>query len=381
MSGSVRVGTFAGVTLWLHLSWLLFGVLLVYSLAEIWLPALYPDWPSPLFWGAGGLAVLFVFISVLIHEAMNAWYAHSRGFLITMLTLFIFGGISDSEQQPERPVVELQLACIGPLTSLLLGGIFALLWLTIRQVSSLFGAILGFLALVNGLLGLINLLPSFPLDGGRVLRSIIWMVTGSVPVATRLTTLVSQGMALFLILAGFGVLLLGEMFTGIWLAFLGWFLFAEARAADIEMLRETVLEGRQVEEIMDPHPSILPATLSLQKAIQEYFLRTGRRGAFIIEGDQLAGLLTLADLRHFPQEQWETMNVSQAMLPVKQIWSVSPHQSARDALLLMVKHRVNQVPVVEGNRLIGVVSRGDILRFADVRRILGVEMESTGSRN
>lgn len=379
MSGSFRLGTIAGGTIFVHLSWLIFGVLLSWSLAAVWFPAFAPGWPPFVTWGVALVAVLLVFASVLVHEAAHALIARTQGLSVNSLTLFPFGSISNIEQRPARPGIELLLAFIGPATSLLLAGLLSLLWLALRQASSLLAALCSSLAIANALLAVVNLLPAFPLDGGRVLRSVIWIVTGSALVATRIATLVGQGMAYLLILVGVGGLLLGDLFAGIWVTFLGWFVLEGARFVDTTLLLETALEGRYVEEIMNTHPVTIPATLSLQKAVNDCFLPHGCRGAFVIQANQLVGLLTLRDLCQTHQEQWEATTVRQVMIPLPQIHAVAPHQSVHEVLSLLVTREVNQVPVVKGSQLVGVVSWEDLLRFVEVRRMLGVEMEREAS--
>ena len=327
MSGSFRLGTIAGGTIYIHLSWLIFGALLIWSLAAVWFPDLAPGWPSLASWGVALVAVLLVFASVLVHEAAHALVARTQGMSVNSLTLFPFGGISDIEQRPARPGIELPLAFAGPATSLLLAGLLSLCWLALRQVPSLLTALCGSLAIANALLAAVNLLPAFPLDGGRILRSVIWIVTGSASVATRMATLVGQGMACLLILAGIGGLLLGDLFAGIWVAFLGWFVLDGTRFADRVLLLETALEGRRVEEIMNTHPVTFPATHSLQKAVYEGFLPHGWRAAFVTQGNRLIGLLTLRDLCQTPQEQWEATTTGQVMVPLSQLHAVAPHQS------------------------------------------------------
>jgi len=188
MPGSFRLGKLAGFELFIHVSWLLIVVLLTWSLATGWFPALYQGWPLLAYWLVGLLATLLLFASVLAHELAHSLVARTRGLPVKSITLLIFGGISNIEQEPANPGVEFQMAFVGPLTSLLLGGLSYLLLLALRGGISPLSAILGYLAVTNVLLGIFNLVSAFPLDGGRVLRSIVWKISGDVRTATRVAT-------------------------------------------------------------------------------------------------------------------------------------------------------------------------------------------------
>jgi CBS domain-containing protein len=238
-------------------------------------------------------------------------------------------------------------------------------------------AILGYLGLANILLGLFNLVPAFPLDGGRVLRSIVWKLSGSLRTATRAATFAGQGIAYLMILAGFWLIFGGDILDGIWLGLIGWFLLSGAQSANSQAMLETMLKGVKVGKVMNTSPVTVPANISLQKLVDEFLLPHGWRSAFVVQVDRLAGLITLGDIRHVPRDEWGQTLVGLAMIPLEKLHVVAPQQSLNEVLPLMVARDVNQVPVVEDGHLVGVLSREDIVRFLEIRRGLGLDKGST----
>lgn len=373
MPGSFRIGKIFGIEISIHVSWLIVVVLLTWSLATGWFPAMSPHWPTFTYWVISLLATLLLFASVLVHELAHSLVARARGLPVKNITLLIFGGVSNIEQEPRSPGVEFQMAFVGPLTSLLISGLSYLLLLAIRGSISELSAILGYVTVANLLLGLFNLVPAFPLDGGRVFRSIVWKISGNIRTATRAATLLGQGIAYLLILAGFYLILGGYILDGIWIGLIGWFLLSGAQSANSQAMLETMFKGVTVSEVMNSSPATVPANISLQKLVDEFLLPRGWRSAFVLQGDQLAGLITLRDIRHIPRDEWGRTPVGFAMIPVEKLHMVSPQQSLNEVLPLMVAQDVNQLPVVANGLLVGVLGREDVVRFLEIRRSLGLE--------
>ena len=370
-AGSFRIGKIAGIDINIHVSWIIILVLLTVSLATGWFPQLYPGWSNATYWIVGLISALLLFVSVLLHELAHSLVARRRGLPVKNITLFIFGGVSNIEQEPKSPGVEFQVAVVGPLTSLLIGAVCFLLQLPLQGTNSPLEGILFYLAVTNVLLGVFNLIPGFPLDGGRVLRSIVWKLTGSLTKATRIASLSGQIIAYLFIFWGIWQLFTGGVLNGIWLGFIGWFLLSAAQSANTQVMLQSALRGVTVSEVMNPTPPTVPATISLQQLIDDYFLPHGLRCALVMQGDQLAGLITLSDIRHVPREQWGYTSVGQAMIPVERLHVVSPQQSLNDVLPLMAGRDVNQLPVVQNGIPVGIVSRDAIMRYLEVRRSLG----------
>ena len=372
MPGSFRLGTFAGIDIYINYSWLIILVFLIWSLATNWFAVLYPGWSPALYWITSTIAALLLFVSVLLHELAHSVVARARGLSVKNITLFIFGGVSNIEQEPKSPGVEFQVAIVGPLVSILLGGLAFLLLLPLRGSNTPVAATLGYLAITNVVLGIFNLVPGFPLDGGRVLRSIVWRISGSLRTATRAATLTGQVIAYLFILVGIWLFFGGNVFNGIWIGFIGWFLLSSAQSANSQVMLQSMFQGVKVAEVMIPDPVTVPANISLQKLVDDYFLPRGLRSALVVQGDQLAGLITLGDIRHTPREQWTQTPVGSIMIPLERLHAVSPQQNLNDVLPLMVGGDVNQLPVTQDGQVVGVVTREAIMRYLEVRRGLGL---------
>jgi Zn-dependent protease/CBS domain-containing protein len=379
MPGSLRLGRIAGIDIYINVSWLIILVFLTWSLATGWFPQLYRGWSTTTYWVVGFISALLLFVSVLLHELAHSIVARARGLPVKNITLFIFGGVSNLEQEPASPGVEFQMAVVGPVVSLLIGGLSLLLFVALKGSSPQLAAILGYLGVTNILLGIFNLIPGFPLDGGRVLRSIIWKVTGSLRKATRVAAAVGQVIAYLFIFWGIWQFFAGNILDGIWIGFIGWFLLSAAQSANSQVMLEAMFKGVTVSEVMNAHPATVPANILLQKLVDDYFLPRGLRSAIVLQGDQIAGLITLGDIRHVPREQWRQTPVGYAMVPLNRLHMVSPTQSLNEVLPLMAGHNVNQLPVVQHGRLVGLLNREAIVHFIEVRRGLGLHTTRAGN--
>lgn len=372
MPGSFRLGTLAGIDIYVNISWLIILVLLTSSLATGWFPSLYPGWSLLLYWITGLVAALLLFLSVLLHELAHSVVARARGLSVKNITLFIFGGVSNIEQEPTKPGVEFQMALVGPVASLLIGVVAFLLLLPLGRTNSPVAAVLAYLAITNVLLGVFNLLPGFPLDGGRVLRSIVWKVSGNPNIATRVATIVGQVIAYLFIFAGIWLFFTGFVLDGVWLGFIGWFLDSSARSANSQQMLQSMFRGVTVGDVMNSTPETVPANISLARLVDEHFLPHAMRSALVAQGDVLAGLITLADIRQVPREQWGQTPVGHVMIPRERLHVVSPRQNLNEVLPLLVGQNVNQLPVVQDEQLVGVLNREAIVRYLEVKRSLGL---------
>jgi Zn-dependent protease/CBS domain-containing protein len=382
MPGSFRIGSIAGIDIQVNVSWLVILVLLTFSLAVSWFPATVPRQSTLVYWTLGFIAALLLFVSVLLHELAHSLVARARGLSVKSITLFIFGGVSDLEQEPQSPGAEFQIAIVGPLTSLAIGAVTFVAGALIGASAPLVAAVLGYLGVTNLLLGVFNLIPGFPLDGGRVLRAIIWAVTGSLRRATRAATLVGQVIAYLFILAGVFLFFSGDFINGLWFGFIGWFLLQAAQAANSQVMLESIFKGVTVGQLMSPAPLSAPDNISVQQLVDGYLLSHGARVIPVAHGaeEQLAGLVTLSDIRHLPREQWSQTPVGQAMIPLERLHTVRPQQNLNDVLPLMTGRDVNQLLVMDdAGRLVGILSRDAILRYVEVRRGLGLDQPSSSA--
>lgn len=373
MPGSFRVGRIAGIDIYINYSWFIIIIFLTFSLAAGWFPSMIPGYSTVAYAILGLFASLLLFISVLLHELAHSVVARARGLPVKSILLFIFGGISNIEQEPKSAGVEFQMAFVGPLVSLAIGGLALLITYLLGGARSPWRAIFAYLAYANLLLGVFNLVPGFPLDGGRVLRSIIWKITGNVRTATRIATIVGQGIAYALIVWGILLFFTGNTLSGIWIGFTGWFLLSAAQSANTQSMVDTVFNGVTVGQVMNTQVTTVPANISVQRLVDEYFLPQGLRSALVMQGGVLGGLVTLSDIRHIPREEWGQTAVGFIMIPIERLHVVHPEQPLRDALKLLSDQNINQLPVVQQDgQLVGAVTREAIVRFIEIRRSLGL---------
>ncbi len=373
MPGSFRLGKIAGIDIYAHLSWFIVLVLLTWSLASGWFVQLFPGWSTPTYWITAFISALLLFVCVLLHELAHSLVAQVHGLTVKNITLFIFGGVATIEEEMKRPGIEFQIAVMGPITSLFLAAIAFLLAWPFRGSNSPTEAVLDYLAASNFLLGVFNLIPGLPLDGGRVLRSIAWKITGNIQKSTRIASYAGQAMAFVFILLGLAAFFTGSFFNGLWSIFIGWFLLNAAQTANTQTLLQNTLQGVPVDKVMNPRPVAVPANISLQKLVDEYFVPQGLQAAPVVQGEYLAGLITLTDIARVGRERWAYTPVGHAMRLLEQVYVTTPEQPLHDLLEVMVTRGINQIPVVQDGRLVGLLSRESILCYLQVRESLKMD--------
>jgi Zn-dependent protease/CBS domain-containing protein len=373
MPGSFRLGKIAGIDIYAHLSWFIVLVLLTWSLASGWFVQLFPGWSTPTYWITAFISAQLLFVCVLLHELAHSLIAQVHGLTVKNITLFIFGGVATIEEEMKRPGIEFQIAVVGPITSLFLAAIAFLLAWPFRGSNSPTEAVLDYLAASNFLLGVFNLIPGFPLDGGRVLHSITWKITGNIQKSTRIASYAGQAMAFVFILLGIAAFFTGNFFNGLWSIFIGWFLLNAAQTANMQILLQNTLQGVSVDKVMNPRPVAVPANISLQKLVNEYFVPQGLQAAPVVRGEYLAGLITLTDIARVERERWAYTPVGHVMRLLEQVYVTTPEQPLHDLLEVMVTRGINQIPVVQDGRLVGLLSRESILRYLQVRQSLKMD--------
>ncbi len=379
MRTSLHLGTINGIRIEVHFSWLIVFVLLLFSLATGWFPATAPRQSVALYWLTALAAVILLFASVLAHELSHSLVARSRGLPVNSITLFIFGGVSNIEREPQSPGVEFQMAFVGPLTSLLIGAISLVIAFSLDSIAAapkLLAALFSYVSIVNLLLGVFNLIPGFPMDGGRVLRALIWKASGSLTKATRWAANVGQAIAYLMIMGGVWLFFAGDVLNGLWIGFIGLFLLQAAQAESAHVRLEASIAGATVGDVMTAAPVIVTPNLPVQQFVDEYLLRTGQRAAPVVEdleGRRLIGIVTLRDVRQLAREHWSTTSIGQIMTPLAQLKTVQATQSLSDALPLIADAGVNQLPVVSDGRLVGLLGLEAIVERVAMREALGMD--------
>lgn len=369
MGGSLRLGKLFGIPFFINYTWFVIFALITFSLAYDQFPRSYPFWSPISYWVVGGATSLLFFVSVVAHELAHGAVARSIGIPVRGITLFIFGGVAQIGREASRPRGELAMAIVGPLSNLGLALLFSGISWVADPWNLPVAALAGWLARINLMLALFNLVPGFPLDGGRVLRAILWAVTGDYPRATRVAALIGQGVAYGLILSGvvWAVAFPQHLLNGLWLVLTGWFLDRAAEGAYRQaILRETLL-GYSAADLMNRDcPSISP-NLTLQDLVRQYIMSQGFRFFLVMESQGLQGVLTMSEVRRVPQERWDSVSVGDVMIDLERVVKVSPQERAAAVLDQMEEMDIGQMPVVEDGQVLGTVRRDRLLSFIRTR--------------
>jgi len=386
MKASFKLFRIAGIDIGIHYTWIFIFILISWSLAAGIFPNLTPDQNPPIYWMMGIITALLLFVSVLLHELAHSLVAKARGMGVSSITLFIFGGVSNLEEEPEKPRTEFAMAIVGPLTSLVLGGIFfgvsIFLMGKIISYNELFSntvtnnytsieSVIGYLAWINVLLGIFNLLPGFPLDGGRVLRSILWGSTRSLIKATNIAGRVGQFFGWALIAYGLFEALSGNFLGGLWIAFIGWFLNTTADASRKEITLRERLSHIKVRELMNPDIVTIRPETTVEEMVMNIFRKQHGRAVPVCQDGRLVGIATITDVKKIPQDKWAATPVKQ-MMTTGPLYTVSPEDNLNTALGLIAQHDINQVLIKEQDRCAGLLSRADIIHLIQMSQELGL---------
>jgi Zn-dependent protease/CBS domain-containing protein len=367
MNENLSLGRIAGIHVGLNWSLLVIAALIAWSLATGILPSAAPGQTAGAYWIAGVVSAVVYLVSLLAHELAHSIVAMRRGVRVEGITLWLFGGVSRFSSQTSSPGAQALITFVGPLTSLLLGVGFFLLSVAIGGGThpSLVSATLSWLGYINILLGVFNLLPAFPLDGGRLLQSLIWVRTGDRLRATNIAARIGMGFAFLFI--GYGLLTFfaaGSLFGGVWLVFLGWFLLSAARAEETGNLVRQALSGISVSEVMTPNPVQAPDDISVEEALHGYVL-TSRHSTFPTHdaGGVVSGLLTLAAIKNVAPNARATTLIKQISCPLDRVSTVRPADPAANLLSASDGCGDGRTLVVDNGRLAGIISPSDISRL------------------
>ena len=369
MGSAFNLGKLFGIQLRLHYTWFIIFVLITTSLV-------YPDWSHPIYWILGIVTSLLFFASVIAHELAHSLVGRANGIPIRSITLFIFGGVAHMTKEANRPGAEFKMAIAGPACSLAIGGLFALLWFFTQDTIKPIATMAYWLAFINVLLAAFNLIPGFPLDGGRVFRSILWRVSGSYKRSTQIATQVGRGVGYLFILGGILIVFLHpfglDWFSGLWLVFIGWFLENAASASYRQASMRETLQGVTVSEVMTSNCPVIPLSVTVNQLVQGYVLLSGHRCFLVADEDGLTGLLTLRDIKSVSRQNWGVTQVKEIMTPLNKLKVAHPNQDALTILGEMDENNVSQMPVVSEGRVIGLIARDNLITLIRTRSDLGV---------
>ena len=359
---NIPLGRILGIPIGLDYSWFVVFALLTWMLAGSYYPAEFKDWSPLLYWFMGAVTAIMLFVSVLLHELGHSVVALRYNIPVRSITLFLFGGVAQIGAEPPSAIAEFLIAIAGPLVSLVLAVLFYSVQPLVAGMEPLLG-LAKYLAYINLALVLFNLIPGYPLDGGRVFRAIVWAITGNMRRATLIAANVGRFFAFLFIFAGVWQMFSGNFGGGLWIAFIGWFLDNAASAQVQQVMFQGLLAGHRVSQAMSTHCTAVPADLTLQQLVDEHILGTGQRCFLVNRGGNTIGLMTLHRIKEVPRGQWATTNAAQVILPLEHLKCVDPDTELWAALQEMDRDGVNQLPVTRDHHVIGMLSREDVITF------------------
>jgi Zn-dependent protease/predicted transcriptional regulator len=355
----------------MDLSWVIIAVLVAWSLAVGFFPFRYKNLSVQTYWLMGVAGAIGLFLSIIFHEMFHSLVARRFGIPMKGITLFIFGGVSEMGEEPTSAKAEFQMAIVGPLSSIAIAlvcyGIY-IQGLHSGWPESVDGVV-QYLAYINGLLAIFNLLPAFPLDGGRVLRAALWALKKNLRWATRVSSSVGFGFGIVLILLGFfQFFFTGNFIGGIWLFLIGMFLQNAARMSYQQLVIRKALEGEPVRRFMKTDPVAVSPSISIQQLVEDYVYKYHFQMFPIAEGsEKLLGCITTKELKEIPREEWGQKTVGEVATKCSAENTIEPQADATQALSLMARTGSGRLIVVEGNRLVGVITLKDMLKFLSLK--------------
>jgi len=372
---SLKLGRILGIPVRIHYTlWLVF-LLIAWSLAYGYMPRQYPGLDAVTYWAIGITSAFLLFVSVLVHELAHSYVAKKNGLPIARITLFFFGGVSEMREEPKDPRLEVRMAAAGPLTSFLIAAVSAVLWYVNLTLQGWVGltATFQYAATINALLGAFNLVPAFPLDGGRVLRGTIWSRSGNLLKATTLASRIGEAFAFAMMLGGLVAIFFGDFVDGIWFLFLGWFLRSGAESSRTQTIISEALAGVRVGDVMTHEVLSVPPDMTVQQLVSDYFLVRTHGGYPVVQDGKLLGIVTLQCVRALPKDRWNDTTVAQIMVSCERTVKIGPDAAAADAMAKMARQRVGRLLVTAGDdRLLGILTNGDLMRSIQVRIDLGL---------
>jgi Zn-dependent protease/CBS domain-containing protein len=371
MKSNIKLGRVAGIEIGLHYSWFIIAALIAFSLGKRF-HQVNPSWSTGQIWIAALLTAVLFFVTLLMHELSHSLVAQARGLKVKSITLFALGGVSQIEEEATDAKTEFWVAIAGPVASLVIGfGCLAVAaglgWHPPAEPRTAVTAVLVWLGYINVGLGIFNLIPGFPLDGGRVFRATVWAITKNADRSTRIAARLGQVVAFLFILGGLWGFFGGAGFNGLWTAFIGWFLMDAAQSSYAQVDVAAAFRGMRVSEAMSRDCPIVNRGMSLQEFVDTCLLKTGERCFAVEDCGRLVGLITLRDVGAIPRDRWESTTVREAMRPLEELHIITPDTQVLDALKLMAGKDINQLPVVANGALQGIVSRSHLMQLLQAR--------------
>jgi len=367
----VTIAHYNGIRVGLDYSWFVIFVLVVYMLATFYFPENYDSVSIAESWILSLFAAVLFFLSILLHEFAHAIVAQRRNVEISEIVLFIFGGLAKMKKEPEKARDEFAIAGAGPLCSFAIGFFFLGIALLIESsVGEGLHGVFWYLGYINVLLAVFNLVPGFPLDGGRMVRAAIWHYSGNLRKSTRVVSTMGQIFAFLLMFTGLMVIFSGAIITGVFWILIGVFLLQSAKSGYYMVAMREGLSGIPVGKIMTTNPATVHPDITLRNLVNEYFFKSKFSCFPVVRNDELLGFIEINQVKSVDHDQWEMVRVKDIMTPLNDLVIVSPETDAYDVLMKMIDSQTGRMPVMEEDQLVGIVSRKDIMQFVEFRETL-----------
>ena len=365
----IKIFSLLGFEVRVDLSWIVLAVLVTWSLARGVFPDYFENLPERTYWFMGAVGALGLFFSIIFHEISHSLIARKFGISMKGITLFIFGGVAEMTEEAPDAKAEFWMAIVGPASSLLLGAMFFAVWRYGESAGWPVPAVgvLFYLAWINVALAVFNLIPAFPLDGGRLLRAVLWGFRKNLQWATRITSRLGSGFGILLIALGLYSIIQGQFIGGIWWFLIGMFVRSAAQTSYQQLLTRKALEGEMVSRFMVTNPVTVPPATSLQQLVDHYIYRHHFKMYPIVEDGRLTGCVTLRQLKEVPHDQWDRVTVREVARPCSPAMNIPPDTDALQALSIMNRTGSSRLMVVEGDRLVGIIALKDLLQFLSLK--------------
>jgi Zn-dependent protease/CBS domain-containing protein len=373
MNRSIYIGTIFGIPIKVNYSWFIVFFLVTWTLAQDYFPSVLPSSPTLSYWLISIVASLLLFATLLAHELSHSVIAIKNGLPIRGITLFVFGGVAQMSREPQSPEVEFKMAAAGPLCSFGLSLIFYIFAIFLNRLHCplIIVKLFDYLSFINLAVAIFNLIPGFPLDGGRILRAAIWSIMGDVKKATRVASTFGKMFAYFIMALGFFYLFYGVILSGIWLIFIGFFLQEAASTSYQQVALKNDLSGYKVRDIMAKDIISVSADISLLSLVDDYFFRFRFTSFPVTAGEDIVeGIVTIHSVKDIPKELWPETKVGQIMIPIDRSLVISADADAYEAMTMMAGNKSGRLMVISGGKLIGMISQRDILRLFEVKEDL-----------
>lgn len=373
MNSSFRLMRIKGIPVEIHISWLLIFFLFSISLAQSYFPLMIEGLSITVYWAAGIITTLIIFASVLTHEFGHSLVAINEGIPIKKITLFIFGGVAQMEAEPKSPKAEFKVTAAGPLTSLAIAVVAGALYYLVLPPGQIISESIFFVARVNLIMAVFNLIPAFPLDGGRLFRSLIWFFGKNILKATRIAVAFGSILSFIAMGLGFVIIFFQGNLWGLWLIFIGWMIYQAGQSSYSQLVFKDTFSGMKVSEVMSTNLQTISPDATLEE-LADYFLHY-KYGAFpVVYGSTTHGLVTLQDMKKVPREKWPDTTVGRILTPLRETMVARPDSDAAEVMMKMASQELGRALVMEENgELVGILSRTDMMRIIQMHMVLGEE--------